>query len=151
MPSTHKHVYLYQAFGWKPPVFAHVGLLQDQTGQKLSKRNMDVDILSYRKMGILPGALVNYVALLGWSHNEVSDVMTMEKLIQTVRFPFFQFKFWLLRQNSSTSNSPRATRLWLLKSSGIYKRRTPRFYLIKAMKRVLMISSTRCMNTQRRI
>lgn len=146
MASTPKHLYLYEAFGWQPPVFAHVGLLQDGLGQKLSKRNLDVDISAYRRMGILPGALVNYLALLGWSHGEVSDVMTMEQLIQRVRARFSNFLLCsMLRRSSSTSSSQKATRLSHLKSSGIYKGRTPRLYLAKAG-RSLMLSSTTFMN-----
>ncbi|KAI9793880.1 MAG: Glutamate--tRNA ligase mitochondrial [Peltula sp. TS41687] len=88
MGSTPKHLYLYQAFGWKPPAFAHVGLLQDKLGQKLSKRNLDVDISAYRRLGVFPGALVNFLVLLGWSHREESDVMTMEELIQRIDLRF---------------------------------------------------------------
>lgn len=85
MSSTPKHLAMYQAFGWEPPSFAHVGLLTDIHGQKLSKRNMDVDVASYRdKMGILPEALINFVALLGWSHGKKKDFMSMEDLIKNV-------------------------------------------------------------------
>ncbi|KAH9903715.1 hypothetical protein F4778DRAFT_95847 [Xylariomycetidae sp. FL2044] len=65
--STPKHVSLYNAFGWKLPAFAHVGLLVDETNAKLSKRHRHADISSWRDQGILPIALLNYVALLGWS------------------------------------------------------------------------------------
>ncbi|GKT51617.1 glutamate--tRNA ligase [Colletotrichum spaethianum] len=68
--STPKHIALYDAFKWKPPTFAHAGLLCAQNGEKLSKRNHDIDISSYRDKGILPSALNNWLALLGWSMNE---------------------------------------------------------------------------------
>lgn len=85
MSSTPKHLTMYQAFGWQPPEFAHVGLLMDQNGQKLSKRNLDIDIASFKdKMGILPEVLTNFVALLGWSHNQKKDIMTLEQLIHNV-------------------------------------------------------------------
>ena len=85
MSSTPKHLAMYQAFGWEPPAFAHVGLLTDIHGQKLSKRNMDVDVASYRdKMGILPEALINFVALLGWSHGKKKDFMGMQDLMKNV-------------------------------------------------------------------
>lgn len=61
------HISLYEAFKWTPPTFAHVGLLSNEKGEKLSKRNQDIDISSYRDKGILPSALNNWLALLGWS------------------------------------------------------------------------------------
>jgi glutamyl-tRNA synthetase len=86
MSSTPKHLAIYHAFQWAPPAFAHVGLLTDQNHQKLSKRNMDVDISAYRdKMGVFPETLTNFVALLGWSHQRRSDVMDLQELISNVR------------------------------------------------------------------
>lgn len=88
MSSTAKHVLLYEAFGWTPPSFAHVGLLQDSHQQKLSKRDIDsagLDVSSYQRQGFFPEALLNYAALFGWSHSRVSDVMNLEDLIQIVR------------------------------------------------------------------
>jgi len=75
---------MYQAFGWEPPAFAHVGLLLDKDRQKLSKRTGSIDILEWRKKGIFPETLTNFVALLGWSHKADSDVMSMENLIRNV-------------------------------------------------------------------
>ena len=84
MPSTPKHLFMYEAFGWQPPAYAHVGLLQDNTKQKLSKRNMDGDFVAYRKDGIFPETLLNFVALLGWSHTLGSDILTLQDLIHNV-------------------------------------------------------------------
>ncbi|GME66011.1 Glutamyl/glutaminyl-tRNA synthetase class Ic [Neofusicoccum parvum] len=88
LPSTPRHVAMYQAFGWEPPAFAHVGLLVDEDGNKLSKRNMDIDVASYHKNGYLPEAVNNFVALLGWSHRNRSDVMSPQELIErfTIKF-----------------------------------------------------------------
>jgi glutamyl-tRNA synthetase len=80
MPSTPTHLQLYSAFGWQPPVFGHVGLLTDMTGAKLSKRNFDLDIRSYQKNGVLPEALNNFIALLGWSHLKQKDTMSLAEL-----------------------------------------------------------------------
>jgi glutamyl-tRNA synthetase len=85
MPSTPKHIYLYEAFGWTPPTFAHVGLLQNKERKKLSKRDGDVNVSQYKDAGYLPESLNNFVALLGWSHTSKSDVMQMEDLIKQVR------------------------------------------------------------------
>lgn len=79
------HVALYNAFDWTPPKFAHVPLLVDGDGQKLSKRDLKVDISFHRHNGILPAALLNYAALLGWSHNQKSDVFTLEEMEALVR------------------------------------------------------------------
>ncbi|KAI9820982.1 MAG: Glutamate--tRNA ligase mitochondrial [Thelocarpon impressellum] len=87
--STPKHLALYGAFGWEPPKFAHVGLLQDSSGHKLSKRSFDLDISSFRNgLAVFPEALVNYVALLGWSHQQGRDVMTMKQLIDNFDLKF---------------------------------------------------------------
>lgn len=84
LSTTSRHLALYNAFGWQPPLFAHVGLLVDAEGQKLSKRNsgVDTDIKSYREKGYLPEALTNFVSLLGWSHKEGSDFMDLEKMVE---------------------------------------------------------------------
>lgn len=78
------HLQIYEAFGWHPPVFGHVGLLTDLKGQKLSKRNFDLDISAFKRMGILPDSLANFVALLGWSHTRTKDMMNLQELIQNV-------------------------------------------------------------------
>lgn len=84
MPSTPKHMHLYSCFGWTPPAWVHVGLLQDKSYSKLSKRNNSVMVNLYRDAGYTAEALNNFIALLGWSHGGEgrSDVMKMEDLIE---------------------------------------------------------------------
>ncbi|KAG5930990.1 hypothetical protein E4U53_002009 [Claviceps sorghi] len=65
--STPKHLALYQAFGWDPPTFAHLGLLVNPDGSKLSKRNDSVDLSTYREKGVFPMALLSWLAHLGSS------------------------------------------------------------------------------------
>lgn len=84
MSSTSKHLTLYKAFGWKAPSFAHVGLLQDDNRQKYSKRKGGLDIRKFADEGIFPEALLNYVALYGWSNTNKSDVLPMPDLIKAV-------------------------------------------------------------------
>jgi len=97
MSSTPKHLELYQAFGWQPPAFAHVSLLVDKNGAKLSKRTGSIDLAEWRdKKGIFPGTLINFAALLGWSHNEADDFMEMEDLIRRVRFFLYSWLVYLL-------------------------------------------------------
>ena len=84
LSTTSRHLALYNAFGWEPPSFAHVGLLVDAEGQKLSKRSsgVETDIKSYREQGFLPEALLNFVSLLGWSHKEDTDFMDLGKMVE---------------------------------------------------------------------
>lgn len=85
MSSTALHVALYNAFGWQMPSFAHVGLLTDDAGNKLSKRNLDTDFASLRDTtGILPEALINFLALLGWQNPGRTDVMSLQEMSKTV-------------------------------------------------------------------
>ncbi len=65
--STPKHVLLYEAFGWEPPVFVHMPLLRNPDRSKISKRKNPTSLLWYREQGYLPAALRNFLALMGWS------------------------------------------------------------------------------------
>jgi glutamyl-tRNA synthetase len=88
MSSTPLHIALYAAFGWGAPSFGHVPLLVNSDGQKLSKRHLDLDVSSFRGRGIYPEALVNFAALLGWSHRRKSDLMTLQDLEQVFDLKF---------------------------------------------------------------
>lgn len=78
--SAPKHVLEYAAFGWQPPVFAHLPLILGKDRTKLSKRHGATDVRAYREMGYLPEALVNFLALLGWSPPEGRDAENPEIL-----------------------------------------------------------------------
>ncbi len=80
LPSTPKHVFLYNAFGWEKPVFVHLPNILNQDKKKLSKRQGDVAVEDFRKKGYLPEALVNYVALLGWSPEGNQEIFSMDEL-----------------------------------------------------------------------
>ena len=84
LPSAPKHVLLYQAFGWTPPVFVHVPLVLGEDGKKLSKRHGAVSIEDFRKQGYLPEAVFNFLALLGWAPGEgdEQEIFTREELIE---------------------------------------------------------------------
>jgi glutamyl-tRNA synthetase len=82
IPSTPKHLSLYAAFGWQPPEFAHVPVVLGEDGQKLSKRRGARDILEYRRLGYLPSALVNAMALLGWSSGTEEEVFDLAGLAE---------------------------------------------------------------------
>ncbi len=78
--STPKHLFIYQAFGWTPPAFAHLPLLLNADRTKLSKRQGDVAVEDYLAKGYLPEALVNFVALLGWNQTGDREIYTHDEL-----------------------------------------------------------------------
>lgn len=83
LPSTPKHVILYQAFGWELPQFAHLPLLLNRDRSKLSKRQGDVAVEDYRKKGFLVEALVNFVALLGWNKGDDTEIFSLTDLVDS--------------------------------------------------------------------
>ena len=82
LSSTPKHVLLYQYFGWKEPVFAHLPLLLNPDKSKLSKRQGDVAVEDYRNKGFFPEALVNFVALLGWNPGDEREIFSLAELVK---------------------------------------------------------------------
>jgi glutamyl-tRNA synthetase len=71
--STPMHVLLYQAFGWELPKFAHMPLLRNADRSKISKRKNNTSLKWYREQGFLPEALINFLALMGWSMPKGED------------------------------------------------------------------------------
>jgi nondiscriminating glutamyl-tRNA synthetase len=84
IPSSPLHLLLFQAFGWDPPRYIHLPLILDEGGGKLSKRLGDTSLATFRQRGYLPEAIVNYLALLGWSPGDTKELLTVEEL--TSRF-----------------------------------------------------------------
>lgn len=82
LPSTPKHIILYQAFGWQLPVFTHISLLRNPDKSKLSKRKNPVWTSYYLEQGIFPEALLNYLALMGWSHPQAKEIFSLEEYIK---------------------------------------------------------------------
>lgn len=80
--STPKHILLYQALGWEPPKFIHLPLLRAPSGAKLGKRFGHASLLWFKKKGFLPEALLNYLALLGWSHPEEREIFGLAEMIK---------------------------------------------------------------------
>lgn len=83
LPSTPKHVLLYEAFGWEVPVFAHLPLLLNADRSKLSKRQGDVSVEDYRKKGFLSEALINFIAMLGWTAGDDKEFYYINELIES--------------------------------------------------------------------
>jgi glutamyl-tRNA synthetase len=82
IPSTPKHLALYDAFGWERPRFAHVPIVLGEDQKKLSKRRGARNVLEYRDLGYLPAALANAMALLGWSSGSEDEVFTLAELVE---------------------------------------------------------------------
>jgi glutamyl-tRNA synthetase len=82
LPSTPKHVLLYDYFGWEKPAFAHLPLLLNPDKSKLSKRQGDVAVEDYRSKGYLKEALINFVALLGWTAGDDVEFYYIDELIK---------------------------------------------------------------------
>jgi glutamyl-tRNA synthetase len=83
LPSVPKHILLYNAFGWETPVFAHLPLILAPTGKgKLSKRHGGVEIRDFRRQGYLPEAMINYLARVGWSYDDKTEIFTRKELIR---------------------------------------------------------------------
>jgi len=78
--STPKHVLLYEAFGWEPPTFVHMPLLRNQDRSKISKRKNPTSLLWYREQGFLPEALLNFLALMGWSMGEDRELFSLAEM-----------------------------------------------------------------------
>ena len=80
--STPKHVLLYEAFGWEIPIFAHLPILRNPDRSKISKRKNAVWVSEYIEKGFLPQAVLNYLALLGWSHPEEKEIFSLSEFIE---------------------------------------------------------------------
>ena len=82
LSNTPKHVLLFRALGHDPPAFAHLPLILNPDRTKMSKRKSQTAIDDYRAEGFIPEALVNYLALLGWSTGSEEEVLSLEQLVE---------------------------------------------------------------------
>ncbi len=83
LSSTPRHRLLYQALGFEPPQFAHLPMILGADRAKLSKRHGAVSITEYREQGYLPEAMVNFLALLGWSLDDKTEILPQPELISS--------------------------------------------------------------------
>jgi len=82
LSSTPRHVLLYQALGWQPPQFAHLPMILGTDRSKLSKRHGATAINEYRDQGYLPEAMINFLALLGWSLDDKTELLRREEIVK---------------------------------------------------------------------
>lgn len=106
LSSTPLHLLLYQAFGWEPPAYAHLPLIIGADGKKLSKRHGATAVSAFQEQGILPAALCNYIALLGWSPDDNRERFSLTELerlftVQRVQKSAATFDWQKLRWHNS--------------------------------------------------
>jgi glutamyl-tRNA synthetase len=90
LPNTPKQLQLFKAFGWTPPEYGHMPLIFDPNGAKLSKREIEmyrsiglpVTVSECQRLGYLPEAIVNFLALLGWSPGNDLELMTLDEMVK---------------------------------------------------------------------
>ena len=82
LSNTSKHIELFKAFGVEPPKFAHIPLILNNDGSKMSKRDTGSSMETYMDGGYLPSAVINYLSLLGWSPKDDTEVMPVAELIE---------------------------------------------------------------------
>lgn len=80
LSNTLRQLMIYEAMGWATPQFGHVSLVLDDDRQKLSKRKGATSCNQFRDEGYLPEAILNFIALLGWSHPEEKEILTLEEM-----------------------------------------------------------------------
>ncbi|MDD2716379.1 MAG: glutamate--tRNA ligase [Candidatus Wallbacteria bacterium] len=104
LSNTPRQLMLYEAFGYPPPRFGHLSILLGADRQKLSKRHGAASVAEFKKIGILPQALTNFLFLLGWSPKSDEEFFSAEEMVERfntenlIRNPqFFDVKklFWL--------------------------------------------------------
>lgn len=95
LTSTPKYTLLYNAFGWEEPTYVHLPLVVKKGGKKLSKREGDAYFSDFVQKGYLPEAIVNYIALLGWSPEDNEEIFSLEELVE---------KFSISRINKSPAS-----------------------------------------------
>ncbi|MDR0985210.1 MAG: glutamate--tRNA ligase [Endomicrobium sp.] len=102
--NTPKQIFIYKAFNWEIPKFAHMSMILGKDGARLSKRHSHISVLNYRKEGFLAETILNYLALLGWSTEDSQQIFTIDELKR---------KFSLNKCSSSPAIFDPVKLLWL--------------------------------------
>lgn len=136
--STPKHILLYDAFGWERPTIAHVNILRNPDKSKLSKRKNPVWAHWFIEQGYLPAAMLNYLALMGWSHPEQKEIFSLDEFVQVFDLkdvspvgPVFDIKKleWMngmyIRQMSVAELTDAIMAFYTVKSDGSYAADAP--------------------------
>jgi len=110
LPSTPRHLQIYRALGFPPPLFGHLPMIMGPDRAKLSKRHGATSVLEYRDQGYLPEALLNFMVLLGWSLDDKTEIMPLGMVKE---------KFSLERVGKSGAIFDKDKLLWM---NGVYLR-----------------------------
>jgi len=123
LSNTPKQVALYEALGWPVPEFAHLSTILGADRERLSKRHGATSIANFRDMGVLPEALVNYLALLGWAPSggsreifnlkELVKEFSLERITPSAAVFDMEKLYWLNRQYIKQAAPERISRLAL--------------------------------------
>ena len=87
LSNTPKHIELFEALGQTPPTYAHIPLILNPDGSKMSKRDLGASVSDYAEKAYLPDAVVNYLALLGWSPKDDRELLALSEIIERFDFP----------------------------------------------------------------
>lgn len=129
--NTPKQIALYKAFGFTMPEFAHIPMILGEDGSRLSKRHGATSVTEYRDKGYLPHALVNFLALLGWSPGNDQEIISIPEMIE---------KFTLKRANKTSAQFNNTKLDWM---NGQYIKNTPVEQLTQEVKRFFEKSEVR--------
>lgn len=113
LSNTPRQLLIYRALGFEEPAFAHISLILGKDRTKMSKRHGSTSVVQYREQGYLPEALVNFLALLGWSPEGEEEIFSMEELCR-------QFSLDRVAKNPAVFDLDKLN--WL---NGFYIRQTP--------------------------
>lgn len=113
LSNTPRQVLIYQALNWPQPLFAHISLILGEDRSKMSKRHGATSVVQYKEQGYLPEALVNFLALLGWSPVGEQEIFSMDQL-------YSQFTLERVAKNPAVFDMDKLR--WL---NGMYIRKTP--------------------------
>ena len=87
LSNTPKHIALFRAFGVQPPKYAHIPLILNPDGSKMSKRDQGASLATYLEEGYTPEAVVNYLCLLGWSPKDNRELMPLAEIVERFDLP----------------------------------------------------------------
>lgn len=119
LSNTPRQILIYQALGFQVPKFAHISLILGKDRTKMSKRHGATSVVQYKELGYLPEAVVNFLALLGWSPEGEEEIFTMEEIIE-------QFSLDRVAKNPAVFDMDKLK--WI---NGIYIRKTEKERIIK--------------------
>ena len=144
LSNTAKHIALFRAFGEEPPAYAHIPLILNPDGSKMSKRDAGASLTTYMDEGYAPEAVVNYLSLLGWSPKNDREVIPLNELIQlfdlpqvlrhNARFDFTKLQ-WLNGEYFRLMTKERFAELAIpfLEKSGLPLQNYPAAYTVEAL------------------